>query len=79
LVLLRRRGAGCSTITLQFDAEDIGQLVLCEPRVELYGKILHFFVHEILEQSGTTPEILQHVRQGNYSVLFNGDGAFLSH
>jgi hypothetical protein len=36
-------------------------------------------VHEILEQSGTTPEILQHVRQGNYSVLFNGDGAFLSH
>jgi hypothetical protein len=34
-----------------------------EPRVELYGEILHFFVREILERTGTDPQIIQYVMQ----------------
>jgi hypothetical protein len=49
-----------------------------EPRVELYGRILHFFVREILERTGTAPQIIEHVRKGHYSWLFKGDGTFLT-
>jgi hypothetical protein len=50
-----------------------------QPRIELYGKILHFFVREILERTGTDPEIIQYVREGRYSFLFKEDGGFLTH
>jgi hypothetical protein len=50
-----------------------------EPRVELYGEILHFFVREILERTGTDPQIIQYVRQGRYSFLLKDDGTFLTH
>jgi hypothetical protein len=49
-----------------------------QPRIELYGKILHFFVREILERTGTDPEIIQYVREGRYSFLFKEDGGFLT-
>jgi hypothetical protein len=50
-----------------------------EPRVERYGEILHFFVREILQRTGTDPQIIQYVKQGRYSFLFNHDGTFLTH
>jgi hypothetical protein len=56
-----------------------GVTLFKEPRVELYGKILHFFVREILERTGTDPEIIQHTREGRYSFLFKDDGGFLTH
>lgn len=49
-----------------------------EPRVELFGGILHYFVREVLEQFGTDPEIIENVKRGHYSFLFNEDGTFLT-
>jgi len=50
-----------------------------EPGVERYGKMLHYFVREILERTGTDPEIMEYVRQGHYSFLFKEDGTFMAH
>jgi hypothetical protein len=50
-----------------------------EPGVELYGKIFHFFVREVLDRTGTDPQVIEYVRQGRYSFLFKEDGTFLKH
>jgi hypothetical protein len=50
-----------------------------DPRPDLYGQIMAFFVREILEGTGTDPQILEYVREGHYTFLFGGDGKFLAH
>jgi hypothetical protein len=50
-----------------------------DPRPELYGEIIAFFVREILEGTGADPQILNYVRQGRYTFLFGEDDKFLAH
>jgi hypothetical protein len=50
-----------------------------DPRPELYGEIMAFFVKEILEGTGSDPQILGYVREGRYTFLFGEDGEFLAH
>ena len=50
-----------------------------DPRAELYGEIMSFFVRDILETTGTDPQVLEYVREGRYTFLFGEDGKFLRH
>jgi hypothetical protein len=50
-----------------------------DPRPELYGTIMAFFLENLLAARREDPQVLNYVRSGHYTFLFGEDGKFLAY